>query len=83
MGSVDRPSKARRRFHTDRIVRNRRRRVHRESPDLNLDSRSVAYGRLAQQDPWDCGHPGCGVCNPRDLRGRDRERLQWRADWEL
>jgi hypothetical protein len=81
---VHRESKARRRFHTDRIVRARRARDRNETPDeaFAIDRR-LAYGWLANRDPWDCGHTGCPICNPRDPGRRAREERLWREDWEL
>jgi hypothetical protein len=76
---MDRPRRTRRRFETERVVRNRRKQILNEGGD----PRRLAYGRLAKQDPFDCGHPACGLCNPRDLGRRGRERRQWRDDWEL
>ena len=75
-----RPSKARRRFHTDRIVRVRRARWLRES---GWDDRPLPYGLLADRDPRDCGRAHCGLCHSgkhHDQR-RARERRDWRADW--
>jgi hypothetical protein len=94
---MQRPSRARRRFHTDRIVAVRRARMRNETPDLvqpkrvRMDGASVdlvpdggllAYGRMANSDPWDCGKTACALCNPRDRR-RGRERQEWRTDWEV
>jgi len=79
-----RPSRARRRFHTDRIVDNRRPRLRREpSYWTTIDPSRTSYGRLATMDPWDCGNPRCGICHPDDPGRRTRERRQWRADLEL
>jgi hypothetical protein len=88
-----RPTRHRRRFHTDRIVRNRRARYLRETPDWhwrrlasNHDewiARLLAYGTLASRDPWDCGNPGCWCCHPPDSSRRARENRQWRKDWGL
>jgi hypothetical protein len=77
-----RRTRHRRRFHTDRIVRNRRARYRRETPDWELDRRPqrLPYGLLADRDPWDCGRPGCVCCHwakctePR----RARENRAWR-----
>ena len=79
-----RRTKARRRFHTDRIVRVRRARLRDEMPGWAPDDpRAWAYGRLADRDPWDCGHPSCGVCHPHDAGRRARERRRWRTDWDV
>ena len=80
---MQRPSRARRRFHTDRIVAVRRARMRDETPHLvRQDVGLPAYGRLADNDPWDCGKTACAFCNPRDRR-RARERQEWRTDWEV
>lgn len=78
-----RRNRHRRRFHTDRIVANRRARFAREGwPDPRPDR--LAYGRLADRDPWDCGRR-CLLCHwgkfvePR----RAREDRAWRTDWGL
>jgi hypothetical protein len=80
---MTRPSKARRRFHTDRIVANRRRRLRRETSYWAPAQYRTSYGRLATMDPWDCGNPRCGICHPREYGRRAREQRQWRADWEF
>ena len=74
---MDRPSRARRRFQTDRVVHNRTEQILNEGGDRTR----LAYGRLAKQDPFDCGRPACGLCNPRDFGRRGRERREWRDDW--
>jgi hypothetical protein len=82
----------RRRFHTDRVVQNRRRRYKRETPDwwgrnvaANHEewlAECLSYGRLSDRDPWDCGSH-CLLCHydkfctPR----RAREKRAWRRDW--
>ena len=81
-----RRTRHRRRFHTDRIVRNRRARYRRETPDwaLTRDPDRLSYGRLADLDPWDCGRH-CLMCHwekflePR----RAREKRAWRREIEL
>lgn len=82
-----RRTRHRRRFHTDRIVSNRRRRFLREerSPEYRIESpRHWGYGALADRDPWDCGRH-CLLCHwekflePR----RTREKRAWRHDWEV
>jgi hypothetical protein len=78
---VHRPSKARHRFHTDRIVRVRRARYRNETSWTA--TKELAYGRLAKTDPWDCGHAACGLCHPRDFGRRAREAQLWRKDWEV
>jgi hypothetical protein len=98
---VDRPSRARRRFHTDRIVANRRARYirefgldrfyigdvehHNDKLDLWIPKR-LEYGRLADRDPWDCGHR-CFLCHFEKLTGggsrRARAKREWRKDWDV
>lgn len=83
-----RRTRHRRRFHTDRIVRNRRARYLREMgasyAGLMDDLRRFSYGALADRDPWDCGGK-CWLCSggkwldPR----RAREGREWRDDWEV
>lgn len=80
-----RRTRHRRRFHTDRIVSNRRVRYKRESswwwPEY-LENKRFSYGALADRDPWDCGSH-CLLCHwdkfeePR----RTRENREWRKDW--
>ncbi len=92
----ERPSKARRRFHTDRIVAHRRARYIRE-PHALLEPGPLEhhraelfprleYGVLADHDPWDCGSR-CGLCHFEKLfcagERRRRENRSWRADWDL
>jgi hypothetical protein len=81
-----RRTRHRRRFHTDRIVSNRRRRFLRVTrwPDYLVDQpRRWGYGALADRDPWDCGGH-CLLCHmdkfmePR----RARENRAWRAEWD-
>jgi len=70
-----RPTKHRRRFHTDRIVKNRRARWMRE---MGYDrGHRLSYGALADRDPWDCGNPQCGVCHWDDGSRRARENREW------
>lgn len=87
-----RKTRHRRRFHTDRIVQNRRRRYQREArsgwaayeaatfPEWWAER--LSYGRLADRDPWDCGSH-CELCHwakfnePR----RTREKRAWRREW--
>jgi hypothetical protein len=86
-----RRTRHRRRFHTDRIVANRRARVRREQMSWANGSFTefyeMAYGRLANSDPWDCGHPRCGCCHYSKFSGdhqrRRREERLWREDWEV
>lgn len=87
-----RRTRHRRRFHTDRIVRNRRARYLRESDPRRWNSANfpewfaqrMSYGRMADRDPWDCGSH-CLLCHhgkflePR----RARENGAWRAEWGL
>lgn len=87
-----RKTKHRRRFHTDRIVQNRRARYVREAPDWlghyrteNHDewwAKMMSYGRLADRDPWDCGRR-CWLCHYEKLLGypRAREKRAWQRDW--
>jgi hypothetical protein len=72
----------RRRFHTDRVVRNRRARFLRETPDARPDDRRLSYGRLADRDPWDCGSR-CWLCHYDKLLGypRAQETRAWQRDW--
>lgn len=96
---MDRPSRARRRFHTDRIVAKRRARFLREwdfefiyfgpveHHNDKLDPWSetrLAYGVLADRDPWDCGGR-CFLCHFEKLTGggsrRARAKREWRRDW--
>jgi hypothetical protein len=80
---VDRPSKARRRFNTDRIVDARRARYRNETPWYGRPSDArLAYGSLANTDPWDCGQAACGICLPRQFGRRRREGIRWRAEWD-
>jgi hypothetical protein len=74
-----RRTRHRRRFHTDRIVANRRARYLRETPELaRWSGNRLSYGALADRDPWDCGNPRCGICHWPDY-GRAREAREWRA----
>lgn len=87
---MDRRSKARRRFHTDRVVRARRARYLRENAywivehlDTPWLARRLSYGALASTDPWDCGRPHCGVCHTPDPGRRSREKREWRVREEV
>jgi hypothetical protein len=77
-----RRTRHRRRFHTDRIARNRRARYRRDTPAWELDRRPrpLPYGLLADRDPWDCGRPGCKFCHwaKRTEPRRARENRAWR-----
>lgn len=77
-----RRTRHRRRFHTDRVVRNRRARYLRETPDWarHVWPERLSYGRLADMDPWDCGRPACGVCHPTEAGRRAREKRAWRSE---
>ncbi len=80
---MPRRTRHRRRFHTDRIVAARRARYMAEEPpwwtrDLDLLGDRLAYGRLAQADPWDCGRARCGICHTSDPSRRAREQRAWR-----
>ena len=77
-----RKTRHRRRFHTGRIVRNRRARFMRETPGASRDDRRLSYGRLADRDPWDCGRR-CGLCHCEKLLGHPRaeEKREWQHDW--
>jgi hypothetical protein len=84
-----RPTRHRRRFHTDRIVANRRARYLRESMTgwrerwNDVDNlKRFGYGALADRDPWDCGNPRCGVCHYEEPR-RARENREWRRTEDL
>lgn len=79
----------RRRFHTDRIVANRRARYLREWPAARQEvqewpslAKRLSYGALASTDPWDCGRSACGICHTPEVGRRTREKRQWRRDWE-
>ena len=77
-----RRTRHRRRFHTDRVVRNRRARYHHEWP-FHPD-RTLPYGLLADRDPWDCGRR-CLLCHWDKLvePRRTREKRAWRNDWGI
>ena len=86
-----RRTRHRRRFHTDRIVRNRRARYMRETRPWELRlkatnhdewiAKRLAYGTLADRDPWDCGG-SCWMCHyEKRTPRRARENRQWRLDW--
>jgi hypothetical protein len=91
---VDRPSRARRRFHTDRIVANRRARFLRELHlsvyvgPLEHHNNTLSpivyellqYGRLAGRDPWDCGRR-CYLCHFEKLTGRGIRRARAKREW--
>jgi hypothetical protein len=89
---ADRPTRARRRFHTDRIVAARRARYLREDSGwapLEFPEwvrKHLSYGALADRDPWDCGRSHCGCCHSHTFEpGRDRRlgEREWRAEeWE-
>jgi hypothetical protein len=70
-----RRTRRRRRFHTDRIVRNRRARYQRETSAWMLDQwpRALPYGLLADSSPW-AGAGGGKWLDPR----RARESREWR-----
>lgn len=80
-----RRTRHRRRFHTDRIVENRRARYKRESR-YGLDYMDrfsrFGYGALADRDPWDCGSR-CLLCHGEKFMEprRTRENRAWRRDW--
>jgi len=92
---VDRPSRARRRFHTDRIVVKRRARFlrewdldfvyigdvshHNDKLDRWADKR-LEHGRLADRDPWDCGRR-CFLCHFEKLTGRGSRRARAKREW--
>lgn len=82
-----RRTRHRRRFHTDRIVANRRARYLRETPSWSLDERwlypKLSYGRLASTDPWDCGNADCGVCRYWDHGRRAQEKRQWKKECQI
>lgn len=80
-----RRTRHRRRFHTDRIVANRRARYKRETSFADqVRPEHLSYGRLASTDPWDCGNPRCGICHYESVERRarrQREARAWRRDW--
>lgn len=83
---MPRRTRHRRRFHTDRVVAARRARYLRETRDWALYdgpwlAKRLAYGRLADRDPWDCGNSRCGICHwhHRESR-RAREKRAWKRD---
>lgn len=65
-----RRTRHRRRFHTDRVVRNRRARWYREAWWPEHNPKRLAYGALADRS-WD------KLVEPR----RAREKRAWRRDW--
>ena len=83
---MPRRTRHRRRFHTDRIVANRRARYLREvaASSWGRDetrgrdhdewtARLLAYGHLASADPWDCGRH-CVLCHAAKLLEPRRAR---------
>lgn len=82
---MDRPTRHRRRFHTDRIVSNRRAAYLRSLRHWEtVWPRKLQYGHLADRDPWDCGSH-CLLCHGEKFvePRRTREKRAWRADWGL
>lgn len=87
-----RRTRHRRRFHTDRIVSNRRARYRREDAErwpyavnhAEWLTKRMAYGRLADRDPWDCGSH-CLLCHGEKFiePRRTRENRAWREDWNV
>jgi hypothetical protein len=80
-----RRTRHRRRFHTDRVVANRRRFLldHDQSWMWEVPAR-VGWGKLADRHPLDCGRR-CLMCHgPKLLEGGKRRRQEdraWRRDW--
>lgn len=94
---MPRRTRHRRRFHTDRVVANRRARYLREvdasswgraemrAPDHEeWMGRLLSHGNLASTDPWDCGRH-CVMCHHDKLLEprRTRETRAWWHDWDL
>lgn len=80
-----RRTRHRRRFHTDRIVSNRRARYKREAHYWEgIRISRLAYGALADRDPWDCGR-SCWMCHyeKREPGRRTRGNREWRREWGL
>lgn len=84
-----RRTRHRRRFHTDRIVSNRRRRYIREyawgrASDIAERGHRFSYGALSSRDPWDCGGH-CLLCHGEKFLEprRARENRAWRRDWNV
>lgn len=79
-----RRTKHRRRFHTDRVIANRRRRYRREAADWELAwRRHLEDGRLADRYAYyGCGRPRCYICHPDKVTGgqRTREKRLWRRE---
>jgi hypothetical protein len=73
----------RRRFHRDRIVRNRQRQYagfrradrewSRELPDGRLESRQAYFG---------CSRPRCSLCHPGKHWHRSADRARSRREWQ-
>jgi hypothetical protein len=59
-------TKHRRRFHTERVTRNRVAWIKRHGW-IHLDDR--AAGRWAKRHPGDCGRARCGLCHGDKLYG--------------
>lgn len=81
-----RKTRHRRRFHTDRIVANRRRRYRRETSSRTSGDdrlRRFGYGALSDRDPWDCGGR-CLLCHYEKFSEprRAREKRSWLRDWD-
>lgn len=77
-----RRTKSRRRFHTDRIVRNRQRRVRDASPEFSAVRRLEA-GRFESCDPhFGCTSARCHLCHwdKLDPSRRARSSREWQ-DW--
>ena len=75
-----RPSAARRRFHTDRIIAKRLAQV-RALP--RRSDRELVRGRLdGEQWYLGCHIARCTLCHPWDDGGRTRGELRWRRDEE-
>lgn len=79
-----RRTKHRRRFHTDRVISNRRRRGRTlEYRDWWWAEHPPADGRLRDRFYFrGCGVARCGLCHPHKRWGGDRtrEKRQWRDE---
>jgi hypothetical protein len=80
-----RRTRHRRRFHTDRVVANRRRFLldHDQGWMWEVPAR-VGWGKLADRHPFDCGGR-CLMCHGDKLLDAGKRRRQedraWRRDW--
>jgi hypothetical protein len=79
-----RRTRHRRRFHTDRVVANRRRFLldHDQGWMWEVPAR-VGWGKLADRHPLDCGRR-CLMCHPRHIEPKARDNRQREAiDYDL